>query len=391
MAVVKILHTADNHLDPKLSYLGVKAMERREDFLKAFRRVVEYALERKPHLFLVAGDLFDSVNPRNPVRTHVIRAFRKLHSEGVRVVAIAGNHDMPRSVEEGMSPLHEVEASGYARFLSSPEQPDVEHVRVEGLDVAVAGLSFNPAIPPEENPLRYAKTKLPLEGDVNIALLHYNLLGVSVPPAWKAPSISLGDVPKGFSYLALGHLHSHTVIDLGDAVAAYPGSTERRSFLEESDPAKGFLWVELPYGGKPKLEFVETPSRPMKTVAIKVPPSADDPLKHILSLLPPPQPQLLLRLVVSGLLPIQKVVRYSRAELLKHLEGRFLHVVIDDSDLRCAVEAAQQPQIQVKSPIEAFREEVAAKAKSATPKEDPRVLERALELGLRALEEVGAW
>lgn len=391
MAVVKLLHTADNHLDPKLSYLGAKAMERREDFLRAFRRVVEYALERKPHLFLVAGDIFDSVNPRNPVRTQVIRAFRRLHGEGIQAVVIAGNHDMPRSVEEGMSPLHELEASGYARFLSSPERPEVEHVKVEGLDVAVAGLSFNPAVPPEDNPLRYARAKLPVEGDVNIGLLHYNFTGVEAPPAWKAPSISREEVPRGFSYVALGHVHSRTVIDLGDAVAAYPGSTERRSFLEESDPAKGFLWVEIPHGGKPKLEFVETPTRSLKTVTVEVPPSVDDPVKHVLSLLSPSQPQLLLRLVISGLLPIRKVTKYSRAELLKHLEGRFFHVVVDDSGLRCTVEAPQQLQVQVKSPIEAFREEVAARAKNALLDEDRRALEKALELGVRALEEVGAW
>ena len=391
VVVVKLLHTADNHLDPKLSYLGAKAMERREDFLRAFRRVVEFALERKPHLFLVAGDLFDSVNPRNPVRTQVIRAFRRLHSEGVRVVVVAGNHDMPRSAEEGMSPLHELEASGYARFLSSPERPEVEHVRVEGLDVAVAGLSFNPAVPEGENPLRYARSRLPVEGDVNIALLHYNFAGVEAPPAWRAPAISREDVPRGYSYVALGHVHSRAVVDLGEAVAAYPGSTERRSFLEEGDGAKGFLWVEVPQGGKPRIEFVETPSRPMRTVSVEVPPTAEDPVKHVLSSLPPPQPDLLLRLVITGLLPLQKVTRYSRAELLKHLEKRFFHVVVDDSGLRCSLDSAQQPRVRAKSPIEAFKEEVAARIASVLLEEDRRVLERALELGVRALEEVGAW
>ncbi|MEM0377405.1 MAG: metallophosphoesterase, partial [Thermofilum sp.] len=82
MAVVKVLHTADNHLDPKLTELGAKSMERRRDFLSAFQHAVNFALERRPHLFLVSGDLFDSVNPRNPPRTQVIRAFRRLHSEG---------------------------------------------------------------------------------------------------------------------------------------------------------------------------------------------------------------------------------------------------------------------------------------------------------------------
>ena len=385
------MHTADNHLDPKLSYLGARAMERREDFLRAFRRAIEFALERKPHLFLVAGDLFDSVNPRNPVRTQVIRAFRRLHGEGVQVVAIAGNHDMPRSVEEGMSPLHELEASGYARFLSSPERPEVEHVKVEGLDVAVAGLSFNPAVPPEDNPLRYAKAKLPVEGDVNIALLHYNFAGVEAPPAWKAPSISREDVPRGFSYVALGHVHSRAVIDLGEVVAAYPGSTERRSFLEEGDDAKGFLWVEVPLDGRPLVRFVELPTRPMRTVRVDVGSQVEDPVRHALQHLPPANQDLLLRLVVRGQLPMPKLARYSRAALLRHLERMFFHVSIDDSELRCEVQVTGAPAQEAASPIEAFKAEVEERMRSAKSDEEREVLALALKLGLQKLEEAGAW
>jgi DNA repair exonuclease SbcCD nuclease subunit len=391
VAVVRILHTADNHLDPKLSYLGARMMERRRDFMESFLRVVNYALERKPHLFLVAGDLFDSVNPRNPARTQVIRAFRRLHSEGVRVLLIAGNHDMPRSVEEGMSPLHEVEASGYARFLSSVEQPEVEHLNVDGVDVAVAGLSFNPEVPVDEDPLRYLGVKLPREGDIAIAMLHYNFAGVSVAPLWRAPTILREDIPREYRYVALGHVHSHTVVDLGGAVAAYPGSTERRSFAEEGDASKGFLWVEVPLEGKPRVHLVELPTRPMRTVRVDVGPQVEDPVRHVLQHLPPADQNLLLRLVVRGQLPLPKLARYSRAALLKHLERMFFHVSIDDTELRCEVQVAGAPAQEAAGPIEAFKAEVEERMRSARSDEEREVLALALKLGLQKLEEAGAW
>jgi len=390
VAVVRVLHTADNHLDPKLSTLGPKSMERRRDFMEAFRRVVEYALERRPHILLVSGDLFDSVNPRNPARTQVIRAFRRLHSEGVRAFLIAGNHDMPRSVEEGMSPLHEIEAAGYARFFSSAERPEVEHLAVDGVDVAVAGLSYNPEVPPDEDPLRYLGVRLPREGDVAIAMLHYNFAGVRVHPSWRAPTVAPDDFPEEYRYLALGHVHSHVRIDLGRAVAAYPGSTERRSFVEEGDRSKGFLWVEIPLEGKPRLEFVEVPTRPMRTLEVSVGPGVEDVVGHVLQRLPPADRELLLRLVLRGSLTLQQLMRYSRAALQRQLERLFFHALVEDSELRCEVQVVGAPQEAAKSPLEAFREEVERRLREAREGER-EVLQLALRVGLERLEEAGAW
>lgn len=384
---LKVLHTADLHLDPKFAYLGAQVMERRKDFLNALHHVVECALERRPHFLLISGDFFDSVNPRNPARTQVIRALRRLHLEGVRVFMIAGNHDMPRSVEEGLSPLSEIEASGYARFFSAVDRFDAEQVRVDGVDVAVAGMSFNPSVPAEENPLRRLKAKPPVEGDVNLALLHYNFAGVKAAPMWRAPTLSPEDVPRGCRYLAMGHVHSRALKELGETVIAYPGSTERRTFLEESD-SKGFLWAEIPLEGKPRVEFVEVPTRPMRSVKVEVSPDAD-PVERVLSSLPPPNSELLLRVVVTGTLPLSKLTGYSKAELLKRLEGRFFHAVVEDEGLRCSLPESTH-RVEARSPIEAFRKELEARMHSSQLA-DRAILAKALEVGVKALEEAGAW
>ena len=251
---IKIIHVADTHIDPTARYLGFKERERRKDFLNAFNTIVTATLERRPHIMLVSGDLYDKVNPRNPARTWVMRAFRRLHHEGVRIYVIGGNHDTPRSMEEGTSPIDEIAAAGYVRFFSKVEEMEADIIGVNGLEVCVSGASYSHTMPLNTDPLE--RMKVPLEGDVNIAMLHYNFGSIKIPPIFMAPTIKETTVPRGLHYLALGHYHRFRRIQLSETLVVYPGSTERRSFAEEGEE-KGFVYIELDEENVKDLEFVK--------------------------------------------------------------------------------------------------------------------------------------
>ncbi|MFQ5763089.1 MAG: DNA double-strand break repair protein Mre11, partial [Candidatus Bathyarchaeia archaeon] len=51
--------------DLHLGYTQYNLAERREDFAKAFRQCVDKALELKPELVILAGDIFDNPRPSN--------------------------------------------------------------------------------------------------------------------------------------------------------------------------------------------------------------------------------------------------------------------------------------------------------------------------------------
>src|SRR5206468_496503 len=70
---------------------------RKEDIDRNFASIVEYSLKEEPDLFLMAGDIFDKKSPSNESRVFLIREVRKLSEAGINVVAIGGNHDMPRT------------------------------------------------------------------------------------------------------------------------------------------------------------------------------------------------------------------------------------------------------------------------------------------------------
>jgi len=384
---VKILHTADNHLDPVVSMYYPKIMERRADFWRAFKWILNYAIERKPDIMLISGDLYDRVNPRNPPRVQLLKYFRKLHSLGVRVFLIGGHHDTPRSEEEGASPLDELAASGYVTYFSSAKNFQAEHVKIEGFDVCISGITYDFDLREGQDPL--SRSKPPVEGDINVTMLHYPIEGFQTVSYRGEALVRIANIPKGINYVAAGHLHSFQETIREKTYIAYPGSTERRSFLEERDDKKGFLWIELDNEGF-KRKFVEVPTRPMKTLKYMINPKSSNPVNEIITYaLKYRDRDLILRLKISGKVPLRVLTRYRRDEIFRRLIDHFFIVVIDDSELEYGIEKIEMG-IKL-SPLQAFSkymDKLFEKEKDSAKKD---IIKIAKELGLKKLKEAGAW
>jgi DNA repair exonuclease SbcCD nuclease subunit len=104
--ILRVILTADSHLSaysPKL--LPAKLADRRRRLAMAFQQTVDTAINRRAHLFIQAGDLFDRVDPRNQERDFVAGQLQRLQSAGVQTFAVSGNHDTPRQkTEQGAMP-----------------------------------------------------------------------------------------------------------------------------------------------------------------------------------------------------------------------------------------------------------------------------------------------
>ncbi|RLE80736.1 MAG: hypothetical protein DRJ51_05245 [Thermoprotei archaeon] len=389
---VRIVHIADTHIDLTARYLGPKEHDRRRDFLRTFNYVLEKTLELRPDIVLMSGDLYDKVNPRNPARAWIMRAFRKIHGEGIRAYIIGGNHDTPRSVEEGASPLHELEAAGYVKFFSKISSMDADIVEIQGFQVCISGASFNHTMPYENDPLEVMR--IPREGDINIAMLHYNYGPARVPPIWMAPTIKETSVPKYLHYLALGHFHRHYSTRVGETYVVYPGSIERRSFAEEGE-SKGFVYIEVSEEGVRKLDFIETKPRPLKTVEITVVKDSTNPVSNIVTAaMKYADPEAILRLKIRGRLPLDRLVRYSRDEVLRRLENFFFYTIIDDRELEYILEKPELEDIEMLSPLKLYEKYLTRLIREVSEEGDEKrkvAFQDALQLGKEFLREVGAW
>ena len=153
----------------------------------AFKQVVDAAIERRAHLFIQAGDLFDSVDPRNRERDFVAEQLMRLQSAGMHTFAVSGNHDTPRQKTEqgGFAPqniYHRLNGMYY--FASSDVLTPVE-LDVAGLRLALAGLSYHPGVVPGGDPLDHVGITDPdgvLTGaDLGILILHAAIEGHAFP------------------------------------------------------------------------------------------------------------------------------------------------------------------------------------------------------------------
>ncbi len=273
--VVRAVLTADNHLSaytPRLS--PAKLTARRRRLGKAFEQAVDYAIANDAHLFLHAGDLFDSTEPRNQERDFVARQLVKLQSKGILVFAVSGNHDTPRQSTEqgGISPqgvYHQLHGMHYFA-LSHVLQPQL--VEVGGLRLAIAGISSNPGVSPGSDPLDGVEVEDPerlLESaDLGLLMVHAAIEGHAFPgEAEMLIRRSSLDKLAGFQVVVTGHVHAYARFSVGSKAVVVCGATEHMEFGHAED-STGFAFLELKRSGLRSATHIPIPPQPRHVVTI---------------------------------------------------------------------------------------------------------------------------
>ena len=197
---MKILHTADIHLDSPLRSLALREPGLRERVRTASREalagIVDIALAEDVAALLIAGDLFDGAERSARTAAFLALQLDRLRERGIRVFYIKGNHDAE-------NPL--------TGELSLPDNVHVFDGRGSKVQLAdglwIHGVSFSGRHAPNS---LLPKFPAPVEGAINIAMLHTSLGGAEGHDPY-APC-SVGELTAaGFDYWALGHVHRRQV------------------------------------------------------------------------------------------------------------------------------------------------------------------------------------
>lgn len=97
---MKIIHTADLHLDSRLeaNLDSSKAKTRRRELIYAFENMVNFAVNNSVRLILVAGDLFD----HNKVTQNTVETIASIIASAPQIDfrLLSGNHDSLNSFEK---------------------------------------------------------------------------------------------------------------------------------------------------------------------------------------------------------------------------------------------------------------------------------------------------
>ncbi|HLG71897.1 MAG TPA: metallophosphoesterase [Chloroflexota bacterium] len=269
MRPVKAVVTADNHLSRPHARMSPQKLEVRRRWLRSgFKAAVDYAIDSEADLFLHAGDLFDSPQPRNVDRAFVAHQLLRLKEAGVRIFGIAGTHDSPRmmTIEGGTTPQRIYEQFEAMHMFDGFDDAAPVVVDVDGVSVAVGGVSFNPVLMAGDDPLE--GIAFPRAADVGIMLVHYSVEGACYDQG-NEPVISKASIAalEGVDLLAAGHYHDFRQFGIGRVKVLIPGATERMIYGAERDAS--FAYVELLPGRADRIQKVVVDGQEYRPVTLR--------------------------------------------------------------------------------------------------------------------------
>jgi len=209
---MQFLHISDTHLG-KRQY-GQDFRE--QDLYDVFNQLIEIAIKEHVDAIIHTGDLFDVNDPPNRAEYEAAKSLKKLKEHGIPFIVIAGDHDSPKRTYS-QYPQRLLEEFDLIKFLYS------NNIKYDIGDTHIYGISHVPNLASQS--LKQRLSSLKPEDKKSMLLLHQGLK--EILPYEGAWQIEIGDLPKDFSYYALGHFHTRRVMKLdGGRILEIAGSPD---------------------------------------------------------------------------------------------------------------------------------------------------------------------
>lgn len=361
MSKIKILHSADLHLDSPFEGLPEgKAAIRRGEQRKLLSKLAAVAAEERVDLVLLSGDLLDSANTYFETGEELIRA---LGSIAAPVFISPGNHDFYG------------QRSPYAR-LKLPEnvyifrQNSISAVEVPKLGVRVFGAAFTDS---RCQPLLEGFCAERRQGIANIMCIHGEV-GAALGSPYNP--ISLEQLAGcGMDYVALGHVHKASgILRAGETWYSWPGCPEGRGFDETGEKTVNIIELE---DGECKMHTRSIASRKYEVMKVDV--TGIDPLLAVHTQLPDDTVGDIYRIILTGeteQTPDVNRLDSGLSELFFELQLR------DETRLRRSVwDSAGEDSLRG-----VFLSRLKARHDAAKDEAEKKTIEQAARWGLAALE-----
>lgn len=291
---MKIIHTGDWHIGKIVNEFSMI-----EDQRYILKELVKFIKEEKPDALIIAGDVYDRSIPPVEAVELLNDVFEEiLIDNGVKILAIAGNHDSGERLSFGSSILEK-----HGLYIVGNREDEVKKVIIEK-DNEKFNFYLIPYIEPGVLRKKYENKNIKNHNDamkfivdsiekdmnkaeVNIAVAHGYItlnreeaLKVQDDDKYKAAEIEIseserplsiggtdlidGNIFNDFDYVALGHLHGRQKV--GRESMRYSGSLLKYSFSEVNHK-KGVTVVEIDDKNNIRIRQKELiPLRDMRTI-----------------------------------------------------------------------------------------------------------------------------
>ncbi|MEM0188432.1 MAG: DNA double-strand break repair protein Mre11 [Saccharolobus sp.] len=251
-----ILHISDTHLGKRQYSLS----EREKDVYNVFSQLIDIAIKEHVDAVIHSGDLFDEYNPSNNALVYAIQGLKKLKDANIPFLSIPGDHDTPKR-KGVLYPQRTLSEVDLIRMLDY-QKPFVLN------NLEIYGIPHIPTVAKTE--LKKILSSLKPKTKKSILLMHQGIKEIlPYESAWQIDSV--GDLPDGFGYYALGHFHTRWKLERGDgsivAIAGSPDIMREEEIDGYNKYGKGAYLIDFSKE-LPKLQEINLDIRPQKVVTI---------------------------------------------------------------------------------------------------------------------------
>lgn len=247
---MKILHTSDWHLGHMLYN-----HDRTEEQQSMLDQMVEIVAQEKPDVFILAGDVYHTSDPRPAVQTMFNKTIANLvcRCPQMTIVVTAGNHDSSTKHEIFKTPWEALNVHVIGKFDKDNLESLIVEVPNKGYVVAMPFV-FERFLPEDiyerlaEMVSQRKKTDLPVVLCAHTAIKDVDVTGHDDVTEKRVGGVDIVDVStinQGFDYVALGHIHKLQFVHTGHHNVRYCGTPLDVSFDEIYDKPHSVTIVEI--------------------------------------------------------------------------------------------------------------------------------------------------
>ena len=241
-------HISDTHL----GLVQYGSNEREQDVYDAFNQAIDISIKDHVDFVIFAGDIFENPKPNGNAILQMANALKRLKENKIDSFFILGEHDRSNIASNPVPFVYH--NLGFSKYIGGGNPIEYKGIMLVG---------FDKIRPPEmaQNEERFSNVDKDIENfqGHKILVLHQGVTEFNK----FAGEIQSTDLPKNFTYYAMGHLHDKDIKQFNHLKGpiAYPGSIELTSSEGIKDTKKGFFEVDIS-GNEAIPKWIELDTRP---------------------------------------------------------------------------------------------------------------------------------
>jgi len=241
-------HISDTHL----GLVQYGSEEREIDVYNAFNQAIDTSIKDHVDFVIFAGDIFHVPNPSGTAIVQMANALKRLKQNNIDSFFVLGEHDISRIRSTPIPYVyHNLE---FSKYIGQGKSFNYNDILLVGFDKMRKS-----EIPQFEEKFAEIDKIAKNHSGHKILIMHQGITEFNK----FAGELQSTDLPKNFTYYAMGHLHDHDIKSfnhLGGPVA-YPGSIELTISEGIKETKKGFFQVDIS-GSEAKSNWIQLDTRP---------------------------------------------------------------------------------------------------------------------------------